>query len=235
MAVTIPPQALPLIQGLLELSDERIQEVLDAFENAGSRFNFLDLASEVSNQTKVPRRIINGISRLLVMLYRTKERQTIPLGKFLDEQVGPALKRAEKAAAEGEMKKPEEIERRWLRFRGFLMTGLALDHTVGTAAKTGPVMTEHEKVFSDARILTDVRPIFHDDISEKPKAAVIVHMLRLTTRDIFGSQKAQYFAMDANDIRFMKQLIDRAIKKEDTLKTLLHGSDIDVIVPKASF
>jgi hypothetical protein len=66
------------------------------------------------------------------------------------------------------------------------MVALALDDTVGTAAKAGPVLTEHERIFEDARILTDVRPIFHPDLSEKPNAAVIVHMLRLTTRDMFG-------------------------------------------------
>jgi hypothetical protein len=97
------------------------------------------------------------------------------------------------------------------------------------------VLTDHERIFQDARVLTDIRPIFHPDLSEKPKTAVLVHMLRITTRDIFGNQKAQHFALDANDIRFMKHLMDRAIKKEETLKNLMNSSGISVIAPKEFF
>jgi len=115
------------------------------------------------------------------------------------------------------------------------MVALALNDTVGVAAKAGPVMTEHERIFEDARILTDVRLIFHPDLSEKPSTAVVVHMLRLTTRDMLGHRQAQYFALDSNDIRFMQQLLDRAIKKEETLKQLMKSSTVEIIEPKAFF
>jgi len=128
-----------------------------------------------------------------------------------------------------------EIETRWARFRKFLMVAMTLDDIVGTAAKAGPVLTEHERIFEDARILTDIRLIFHPDLSEKPNAAVVVHMLRITTRDILGDRKAQYVALDSNDIRFLKQLMDRAIKKEETLKGVMNSSGVTVIEPKGIF
>ncbi len=140
-----------------------------------------------------------------------------------------------KAGAKGAPPTPEEAEDRWAKFRKFLMAALVLDDTVGTAAKAGPVLTDHERIFVDARLFTDIRPIFHPDLSEKPNAAVLVHMLRITTRDILGNQKAQYFALDANDIRFMKHLMDRAIKKEETLDSFLTASGVNVIVPKELF
>jgi hypothetical protein len=112
---------------------------------------------------------------------------------------------------------------------------LVLDETVGTAAKTGPVLTEHERIFLSARVLTDIRPIFHPNLSEKPNAAVIVHMLRIASRDIFGSHHAEYFALDANDIRVLKNIADRAIRKEETIKALLADSNVDTIDPKSFF
>lgn len=236
MALRVPTQHLPQIQTLLELPDERIQLFLDALAKAGSKFNIYDLATDVSNRTGLPRRITEGILQVVAGLYTAREQQSVPLETFLDEQVGPALKIALAVQEDkASIPTPEEAEDRWAKFKKFLMTALVLDDTVGTAAKAGPVMTDHERIFQDARILTDVRAIFHPDLSEKPNAVVLVHMLRITTRDIFRRQEAQYFALDANDIRFMKQLMDRAIKKEDALRRLMNDSGVNVIAPKELF
>ena len=158
MALRVPQQHLPQIQSLLEFQDERIESFLEALANAGSKFNIYDIAADVSKRTKIPRRIAEGILQVLVSLYMTREREAIPLEKFLDEQVGPALKTAlavqdKVGDAKASTPTAEEVEERWAKFRKFLMAALALDNTVGTAAKAGPVMTEHERIFQDARTL----------------------------------------------------------------------------------
>jgi hypothetical protein len=243
MALRVPHQFLPQLQSLLEFPDERIQEFVNAIAKAGSLFNTNDLAKEVADRTGITRRICEGVIQILAGLYTSRENQAIPLESFVDGQVAPAIKGHLVARTETQQKPDateiariaQETEARWVKFRDILMTCLALDDTLGTAAKAGPVMTEHERILQDARVLTDIRPIFHPELSEKPHAAVLVHMLRLTTRDIYGEQTAQYFALDSNDIRFIKQLMDRAIKKEETLKKLMKESAVDVIAPKDFF
>ncbi len=224
-----PQQYLPQIQAFIELPEERIQGFIKALANAGSKFNAFDLAVDVSKATKVPRRITLGVIQACAAFYRERERLGISLEKFLDEQVAPSLKNV--------LAKPggDESAAPWIKFRTFLMSALALHETVGTAAKTGFVMTDHERIFVDARIMTDIRPIFHPDVSEKPNAAVLVHMLRITTRDVLGNEKAQSFALDANDIRVLKQLADRAISKEETLTELMKNSGVTIIAPKGYF
>ncbi len=242
MALRVPPQLSSQIKNLLDLSDERIQGFLDALAGAGSEFNANDLALDVSDRTKLPRPMAEGIVQLLTFLYKVREERAIPLELFVDQEVAPEMKtllihrdkekdKSEEAVRLGK----EQVEIQWAKIRAFLTVALALNDTVGTAAKAGPVMTEHEKIFQDARILTDLRLIFHPDLSERPNAGVIVHMLRLTTRDVLGGQQAQYFALDANDIRFLKQLLDRAIKKEETMRTLMSSAAVSIIEPKGFF
>lgn len=216
---------------------------MNTLAKAGAKFNTFDLAAHLSRRMGLPRPVAEGVIQVLASIYLAREAQGIPLEMFLDEQVRPALKTAlveGKAGAKGKSGanaslRSEDAEARWAKLRDFFMATLVLDDTVGVAAKAGPVLTDHERIFVDAKILTDIRPIFHPDPSEKPNAAVIVHMLRITTRDILGSQKAQYFALDANDIRFIKHLLDRAIKKEETLNSLLDTSGVTVIAPKEIF
>lgn len=106
---------------------------------------------------------------------------------------------------------------------------------MGTAAKAGYILTQHERIFVGARILTDLRPIFHQNVSEKPGAAVIIHMLKIMQRDNHKNYQDQYFALDSNDIRSLKALIDRALKKEESLRDAMKDSGVVILNPKESF
>ena len=227
MALQVPNEQVVHIKKFLELPADKIAGFLDALSKAGPRFNVYDLSGEVSNRLGLPNDLTEGIVLVLASLYLTRDAQSTPIEKFVDQEVSVALKKAE-AFSE------KEGDVQWAKLRKFLIAALSLESTVGTAAKAGYVMTQHERVFVGARILTDVRPIFHLNVSEKPDSAVIIHMLRITQRDHFGNQADQYFALDSNDIRSMKALVDRALKKEETLKGLMKDSGVTVLPPGVS-
>jgi len=77
--------------------------------------------------------------------------------------------------------------------------------------------------------LTDLRPIFHFDISEKPSAATVVHMLKITHRDHYGKKYDSFFALDSNDLVSMKQVIERASVKEETLREVMKDTGVTVL------
>jgi len=242
MALRVPPEALRPIQKLIELSDENTQKIVRAVAESHSKFNINDLSADVAARTGFARTLTDGIVQVIANLYKARESADMGLETYVDEQIGPAIKstflaqaKRDKEKDKSKSKPEEETEAMWSRLRPFLMATLALDDTLGTAAKAGPVMTDHERIFDDARVLSDVRLIFHPDLSEKPNAGIIVHMLKIVTRDIFGNRQPQFFALDTNDVRFLRQLLDRAIKKEETLKGVLNSAGIEVIEPKAFF
>ncbi len=227
MAFRVPPEQIGHIKKFLELPDEKIAGFLDALAKADPQFNVSDLAAEVSGPLDVPQPLAEGIVRVLASLYLTRDLEQ-PIEKFLDQEVFIALKRAQAFSA-------ENIKDQWSKLRKFLLAALLLERSVGTAAKAGPILTQHERIFNGARIMTDLRPIFHLNVSEKPDAAVIIHMLRITQRDNFGRQSDEYFALDSNDIAVMKKLIERALKKEKTLRGIMENSGMTVLDPKLFF
>ena len=228
MALKVPEQQIDHIKKFLELPDDKIAGFLDALSKAGPQFNAFDLSEEVSDRVEISKRLIGGIVSVLATLYRTWDGQHTPLETFVDQKVSAALKKEKIFSA-------ENAESQWAKLRKFLIDALSLEKTVGTAAKAGYVHTQHERIFVGARILTDVRPIFHLNIFEKPESAVIVHMLRITQRDNSGNKAEKYFALDSNDIKSMKALVDRALDKEKTLKNLMKDSGVTVLDPKLSF
>lgn len=227
MALRVPADQIGHITKFLELPDEKIDKFLDALGNAGPQFNVADLAMEISERVDVPPFLADEIIRVLASIYLTLDFR-IPIDKFVDRDVFNALKRAHAFP-------PENADVQWKRLRKFLVAALSLERSLGTAAKAGPVLTHHERIFAGARIMTDLRPIYHLDVSEKPDAAVIIHMLRITQRDNFGKQSDEYFALDSNDIATMKELVDRAEKKEKALRSLMANSGLTILNPKLFF
>ena len=83
--------------------------------------------------------------------------------------------------------------------------------------------------------MTDLRPIYHLKVSEKPDAAVIIHMLKISQRDNFGHHQDYYFALDSNDLVTLQELAQRAMAKEKTLKGIMESSGVTVLNPKQFF
>jgi hypothetical protein len=224
MALTVPPQQIPHIKALLGLSDDKITTFLNVLSKAGPQFNVYDLATELSSALESSDLPIVPILRVLASLYLTRP-VTQPIDKFVDEAVFPALKSARAFSQ-------ENADAQWQKLRNFLIGALSFERTLGTAAKAGDVLTQHERIFQAVRVITDLRPIFHVDVTEHPDAAVIIHTLKITQRDHFGHRSDLYFALDHNDVVAMKDVIDRALKKEQTLKEMIKESAVTVLDPR---
>lgn len=226
MAFRVPAQQIVHIKKLLELPDDKVAEFLDALAKADPQFNVYDLAAQISNRSGLSRDLAEGFVRVLAGLYLARDREQ-PLDKFVDEAL-IAIKAAQVFS-------PESIDAQSEKLKKFFIAALSLERTLGTSVKAGPVLTAHERIFSEARIITDVRPIFHLNVSEKPDAVMIVHMLKITQRDDHGKYNDQYFALDSRDILAMNKLFKRAIEKEETLKRIMKDSGMTVLEPKATY
>jgi len=86
-------------------------------------------------------------------------------------------------------------------------------------AKARDLQTEDERTFCDARILTDLRPIFGKSIADGPEALTIVHLLKLSY-DLTGGDDHRnfYVSLDAKDLESLKKVILRAEEKAKSLK-----------------
>lgn len=92
-------------------------------------------------------------------------------------------------------------------------------------AKAYDVITEHGCTYASARILSDIRPVFGENVEEQPKAVVIVHMLNINYSES-GDKKTFVVALDNKDIDDLSKLLERAKKKIDSLKLVIASTGI---------
>lgn len=97
---------------------------------------------------------------------------------------------------------------------------LELEDTFGVYTKGLNLHYSEQKLFSDCQIVSDIRPVFGPDPGDEPGAAMIVHALRL---QYFESpeEREVYISLDAEDLLALKKAAERALNKEDTLRSFL--------------
>ena len=101
------------------------------------------------------------------------------------------------------------------------------DHILELNTKAISVVTDHDKLFLSAKIMTDARPIFNSDGS-KLETIALVHMLRLHFEHNNKHEDA-FFALDSNDLRNLRRVLDRAEKKAEVLKKAFKESSLSLL------
>lgn len=90
----------------------------------------------------------------------------------------------------------------------------------------------HERLFSRAKIFTDLRPVFGENL-DKPDKFVISHTMRLSVYR--GSQREGediYIALDKADLDMLAGVIDRARKKQESLAEFSASSGVETLTPE---
>jgi hypothetical protein len=117
----------------------------------------------------------------------------------------------------------EEQAREHLRDR---LLPLLASAALSTTANALELLTQHDRNYQTARVVTDIRPIFADDVHDRPEGAVIVDTLQLNTWDRAGRAEMLAVAMDEVDLRELRDVIDRALVKTSTLRDFLTEQQI---------
>lgn len=93
------------------------------------------------------------------------------------------------------------------------------------ASKALSVSNDHEHIFYDAKILSDIRYAFRPDPKANPYGAAIVHVLKIVYHSEY-QHKAFFVALDAEDLTTLKEVIARAEEKTKRLRKDLEVASI---------
>lgn len=97
-------------------------------------------------------------------------------------------------------------------------------------AKASILRTEHERLFCSARILTDARPVYGEDVTKAPVGMVITHELKLTYHEgPKGALQDLYIGLNSKEIGELQEQLRRAEDKAKSLREALRPSQIRFI------
>ncbi len=202
MPVRIPKAHEGPLRELMTMESDMRGGFLEAIRSAKPVIDPSELISVVTSTTQIPEKSVTSIVWMLISMYRAPESSR----KGFAAQVVDAAR---------DLADTDDVD--WAGFQSDLEQLLGCDESLGVTAKVTDVRREYGHVYCSARILTDIRPVFGEDPTQAPLAGAIVHTLRVTYHETSG-HKDFHVALDASDLRELRTLVDRATKKEASLK-----------------
>lgn len=224
--LTVPPRHDAGLQAVLRMEDEELARLASVLESTQPTLERSAFARTVADKLGMRSRESDRIVSFLVSLYTVRANLDLEIPVFADAFKGIARELAEEGRIDATEAQLDALPSRLERLLG-------LEDTVGVVSKAIYLWSQHENVFSDAQILTDVRPVFQSDATVAPAAAMIVHKLRITYRRPQERYAQDIFlALDSEDIASLRRALDRAEKKAQSLSEGMTGSSMRILEEK---
>lgn len=212
-SLTIPERYRPGIRAIRNLSPEAADELVTALSGApiGPNIASIMRAAGVATSIQGPNlsMIIESLVSLGVVLYESE----VDLSAFAHDVVKAM---SEMADTDPAIRQDEAIvlERRFQRLLGC--------RSLTSASKAIGLRTDFPNIFCDAKILTDVRPVFGDDPKKPPPGAIITHTLKIDYHRCGGGRHQEFYVgLDADDLDTLARVLQRARDKNSSLRELL--------------
>jgi hypothetical protein len=217
----IPDAAVPALQKIAAMPEEVFGSLTAILRQTKPLLSSSAFIAKVGSQIKgldpADFAVILGV---IYSLYKVKDAK-----RRSSQEVADAV--SEAMAKKPSFGFPEKLSILSIRIKELL----EFDTSVAVSFKAADVMTAHEHVFCNARILSDIRPVFADSM-EVPGAAVIVHNLKIGFHNKTDGKHVEFYvALDVDDIRELKEIVERAEQKTAALKAVIAKSELLYLEP----
>jgi hypothetical protein len=209
MALVLPTTQFPAFSAFIRLTPQQRERLLGALRTITPKRDTQALSRTLAKDAGISASSLALLLDMLQGMYIVRLEKDISAEEFAQQICDFAA-----SSTVPELKPPDSD---WEPIRTSLAQLLDLDATVGVIAKAISVSFEAERLFQDGRVISDIRPIFARNLSEKPAAAVIIHTFRLKYYDV-DSLKEFYVNLDSSDVKQLQETMQRAIDKEANLR-----------------
>ena len=147
----------------------------------------------------------------LLSLYRLRSHADIKIDDFIDDLAG--------AIREGDNKDLQAISPERLSALVGRLKSLLTVRSILMRTKVRELRTDFANIFYDAKMISDIRPVWNGDVTQAPEGVVVTNTLKLEYHHVGGHGEI-YICLDADDLDILASVLRRAQDKMRTLKSL---------------
>lgn len=218
---SIPRQYQDGFVKIRDASDQTLQQLLSTLDEASLIMNADTLAERLASGVEaISHDDMSDILWSLLSVYSLRE--------DFDLSTSEAAANVAQAMQDSSLEKLALSDEDRGKFEERLVALLSSSR-LDLVGKASALTLEHEHFMREARIVTDIRPVFASDPASRPSGALITYTLRLTYIDSDNRRRDFYIALDAADVRDLKDSLKRAEKKASSLKLMLDAAEIPLI------
>lgn len=221
--IEIPESGHAAFRAVLTMSDSAFEALLRGISEVPPAATKSIFAEAVASKSELPRETVEPIVNELFPLNEAPSSWELSIADFATMIAQATFEQTPKGSSLTEEQ------------RDLLASRLAqlLQHSapIRISSKAEDILTDTERVFYSAKVLTDVRPVF-DEEGKRVQAAVLLHNLRIH----FGQENDHrnfFVTLDTGDIKLLRDVLDRADQKAEALEALLRAAKVPYLNPSS--
>jgi len=214
MALPIPASYIPAITNIVHLRNELFDELLRRLTAAPILSDPKAMVEYIGEIPDVPHQDLEGIVDIAFALHRVREFSGLRYKSFLNELAKGVQENVKPKISDDSLATVRE------RFKGLL--GIESLTSLGKAIS---LQRAGERLYCESKILSDIRPVFGQDVEAEPVGAVITHTLKIGYHDD-DEHKDFFIVLDQEDLIGLHVTIERAISKSTALEHLLKRAEV---------
>ncbi|MFN9616363.1 MAG: hypothetical protein ACK55Q_14240 [Dolichospermum sp.] len=215
----IPEKFKPGFKLLISIDEKTVQSFIDSFQQA-QPLQINDLVSVVTSRVNtLTKKEVKDVIETLISIHNLRDY----LQENNDASTNEVIEKISQAVEDDEELEITDEQRQ--EFESRLVNFLGLDNILSFRSKSIEVIRDHERLFQNSRIHTDMRPVFESGLEDSPAGVAIVNMLKIEYLDLDG--KHEFFvALDANDLKQLREQLDIADRKVKAIELMLNQVNI---------
>jgi hypothetical protein len=218
MPFNIPEENIAAITVLKAMPNASVDAFITAIKSAPLTADTDEIAKRIAERVpSIPPKQLEDVLDTLYHIYYIRELSGVPrptfLKDFMDGLQDSPLRAADKKEDQALRAKFEKL--------------LNID-TFNLLSKAKRLQRDGERLYCDAKIISDIRPVFGAKPTTRPNGAVVTHTLKLGYHE-GGEHKEFHIILDCIDLEGLSDVIGRAQAKDRTLRDLLKSTRLPVL------
>ncbi len=210
--IQIGTAARKTLTSLAKMPDDAVAELAERLKEVDFRaFPATEAIRRAATVSRVERQTAIDVTKLLLSLWFTQGNTK----RSIEQTTEDVVKQIAQGMDPMDLS-PSELDaiRRHLK--------VLLDQpNLRNGQNASSLMLDHDRVFSSARILTDMRPVFDYVVPPSIGGGLVIHTLKIVYYKSDGNVDEFFVAMDENDVDLLIKQLERAKSKADTLSKLI--------------
>lgn len=220
-ALAIPTEYEGGIIVIKSLSDSDVSRILEILKDASPSSDQADVVRMLRPiLPAIPEPDIEKLVETLYSLYLFRSHSDVSIDRFVAD-----LSEATRESGNPEVRtsNPDEVAILKNKFKSLLTV-----RPLSTLAKAHGLQYDFANIFWDAKVISDIRPVWDGDVKKPPEGIVITQTLKLEYHYARGHGEI-YVCLDKDDIEKLISILERARDKAVTLKSLATASSMKIL------
>ena len=210
MPLQIPIEDFPALKTIRAMPNTSVETLIKALKSASLTSDTDEIAKNIAEQVpSVSASELEAVLDTLYGLYSIRELSGVSRDTFLKDFIEGFQNQTELAVDRKDAPKLRA------KFEKLLSV-----ETFNLLSKAKRLQRDGERLYCEAKIVSDIRPVFGAKPTVRPLGAVLTHTLKLAYHEL-GDHKEFQIVLDGIDLGLLADAIHRALQKDETLRALL--------------